>query len=65
MVKTRLTKWRFLRMMVWLLGMLATTHVTSIYWPQRAMFVPCFFICILVPAVLLPLDKTAGTKQKV
>jgi hypothetical protein len=29
------------------------------------MFVPCFFICILTPAVLLPLDETAGTKQKV
>ena len=59
-----LVRWRVIRMIVWVLAMSITTMVVGIYSPRRAVFVPCLFLCIMVPAVLIPLKPTPESKPK-
>jgi hypothetical protein len=65
MDQKKITRWRIIRLILWALAMCVSGLIVANYSPRRAMFVPCFFLIIMVPAVLLPLDKTADTKQKV
>ena len=46
---------RPLRFMLWAIAMSATGMVVGWYWPHKAVYVPCAFIAIMVPSVLLPL----------
>ena len=57
-------RWRLIRFVVWTLAMGITSMIVGTYWPHRAVFVPCFFLCIMVPAVLIPLKPTPDPKLK-
>jgi len=47
---------RFFRFCVWALLMLVAVLVTVHFAPRKALFVPCVFIALMVPMVLLPLE---------
>jgi hypothetical protein len=51
------TRIRLLRFIAWALAMVATSLVMNNFAPQRVIFVPCFFMVMMVPAVLLPLES--------
>jgi hypothetical protein len=57
-------RWRYIRMVLWALAMCITAIIVGNYSPRRAVFVPCFFLCIMVPAVLLPLKPATDPKPK-
>ena len=46
---------RIIRMLAWLIAMVATAGIVGVYAPKKVFFVPSFFLCIMVPAVLVPL----------
>lgn len=47
---------RLLRMALWIIAMAVTEGIVGWYWPHKAVFVPCTFLAIMVPAVLLPMQ---------
>jgi hypothetical protein len=57
-------RWRYIRMVLWALAMATTASIVGMYSPRKAVFVPCFFLCIMVPAVLLPLKPVTESKPK-
>jgi hypothetical protein len=49
------TRIRFIRFIAWALAMFGASLLMNIYSPRHMVFVPCFFMAMMVPAVLLPL----------
>jgi ABC-type transport system involved in cytochrome c biogenesis permease component len=52
------TKIRFLRFAVWVLSMLSASLFALIVDPRRTIFVPCIFLPLMVPMVLMPFKKS-------
>jgi hypothetical protein len=55
MQNKRAVRIRLIRFIAWALAMFGASLLMNIYAPQRMVFVPCFFMAIMMPAVLLPL----------
>jgi hypothetical protein len=48
---------RFVRFAVWMLLMLTACLITADFAPHRTALVPCLFMALFVPMVLLPLKS--------
>jgi hypothetical protein len=48
---------RFVRFAVWVLLMLAACLITADLAPHRTALVPCLFMVLFVPMVLLPINS--------
>ena len=48
---------RFVRFAVWVLLMLTACLVTEAFAPHRRVLVPCLFMALFVPMVLLPIHS--------
>ena len=48
---------RFLRFSVWVLLMLTVCLITLDFAPHRVVLVPCHFLPLFVPMVLLPMRR--------
>jgi hypothetical protein len=58
------TKIRFVRFAVWALLTLSACLFTMNVAPQRTVFVPCLFLPLMVPMVLMPFgQKKAGERK--
>jgi len=55
------TRVRFLRFAVWALSMLSALLFTLVVAPQRTVFVPCLFLPLMVPMVLMPFKKNKAS----
>jgi hypothetical protein len=60
--QARFLRTRFLRFAIWALAMFITCIIVGIYAPHRIVLVPCIFLAIMVPAVLIPMQPR-GDKQ--
>ena len=49
---------RFLRFAVWALLTLSAFLVVEIVDPYRALFVPCVFLPLMIPMVLMPFRRS-------
>jgi hypothetical protein len=49
---------RFLRFAVWALLTFSAFLIIEIVAPHRAIFVPCLFVPLMVPMVLMPFRKS-------
>jgi hypothetical protein len=58
------TQVRFLRFAVWALLMLSASLFTSNVAPRRTVFVPCLFLPLMVPMVLMPFGKKETGERK-
>jgi hypothetical protein len=52
------TEVRVVRFCLWTLLMLAACQITAHFAPRRVRFVPCVFLPLMIPMVLMPLRKT-------
>jgi hypothetical protein len=52
---------RFLRFSVWTLLMLTACLITLDFAPHRVSIVPCLFLPLFVPMVLLPMRRKPGS----
>jgi hypothetical protein len=58
MEKRNGTKWRVVRLMIWLVATAAASGWAGVHYGARAAAItPGLFLAILVPAVLLPFSK--------
>ncbi len=55
----RFVRMRLLRAIVWMLAMFLAYVLTDFYAPKKAVLVPCVFMALFVPAVLLPMRLKA------
>jgi hypothetical protein len=53
--QARFLRTRFLRFALWATAMCVTCIIVGMHAPHRVALVPCVFLAIMVPAVLLPL----------
>jgi hypothetical protein len=58
------TKIRFLRFAVWVLLAFSAALLTMEIAPRRTVFVPCLFLPLMVPMVLMPFEKKATGEPK-
>jgi hypothetical protein len=56
----RFNRLRFIRFALWVVATYVTFVIVECYAPRRAVLVLCFSLCLMVPAVLVPLRN----KQK-
>ena len=55
-------KVRALRFAVWALAMLSACLIALIVAPQRTLFVPCLFLPLMVPMVLMPFKRSPASR---
>ncbi len=60
MTDSRFQKLRLLRFAIWAVLMAVTASIVGWYYPRKALYVPCIFIALMVPMVLVPMKN----KQK-
>lgn len=57
MTDARFLKLRLLRLLIWTILMCVAATVVGWYHPRQAFFVPCIFLVVMVPMVLLPMKN--------
>lgn len=57
MTDRRFLQFRVLRFIIWAILMCVTSSIVGWYHPHKVVFVPCVFLAIMVPMVLLPMEN--------
>jgi hypothetical protein len=57
MTDRRFMQLRILRLVIWTILMGVTSAIVGWYQPHKAVYVPCVFIVLMVPMVLLPMEN--------
>jgi len=57
MTDARFLRLRLLRFVIWAILMCVTASIVGWYNPRKAVLVPCVFIALMVPMVLLPMEN--------
>jgi sugar phosphate permease len=57
MTDSRFLKLRLLRFCIWAVLMTVTASIVGWYYPRKAFYVPCIFMALIAPMVLLPMKN--------
>jgi hypothetical protein len=58
MTDRRFIQLRILRLVLWTVLMCVTSAIVGWYHPHKVVYVPCVFLALMVPAVLMPMENT-------
>jgi hypothetical protein len=60
MTDQRFMQLRILRAVIWTILMCVTSAIVGWYNPGKVVFVPCVFMALIVPMILLPMKNRPG-----